>query len=218
MTADTVTVSKTIRQSQGLVIEEGDLFNELLDEASLKIAGSLEQRIQSGRVKDAEALPDRVSLTVTCGMTDLSIPDVEKQADGSYKIVANAYRLEPMSVTVEIDGLVVGSAPGTFQVKPGISKIRLSREGFKEWARTINVYDGQVLQVSLQMDEAGYARWRENISFLQGLKEDAKISDAEAEKIRGIAKMFEQSGYRIDYKIDSKKAPDVEINRSSLLP
>lgn len=217
LTADTIKVSKTIRQTDGLVIEEGDLLNDLLDEASQQIASSLEKRIKQGRIKDSVQLAERVDLTVHCGMTDLSIPDVKKQEDGSYQIVANAYKLEPMSVTVEIDGMVVGTAPGTFPVRPGISKIRLSREGFKEWARTINVYDGQVLNVSLQMDEAGYDRWRENISFLQNQKDGAVITEAQAELIRGKAKEFEQSGMRIDYRIDADKAPDVEIHEKSLI-
>lgn len=217
LTADTIKVSKTIRQTDGLVIEEGDLLNDLLDEASQQIASSLEKRIKQGRIKDSAQLAERVDLTVHCGMTDLSIPDVKKQEDGSYQIVANAYKLEPMSVTVEIDGMVVGTAPGTFPVRPGISKIRLSREGFKEWARTINVYDGQVLNVSLQMDEAGYDRWRENISFLQNQKDGAVITEAQAELIRGKAKEFEQSGMRIDYRIDADKAPDVEIHEKSLI-
>lgn len=217
LTADTIKVSKTIRQTDGLVIEEGDLLNDLLDEASQQIASSLEKRIKQGRIKDSAQLAERVDLTVHCGMTDLSIPDVKEQEDGSYQIVANAYKLEPMSVTVEIDGMVVGTAPGTFPVRLGISKIRLSREGFKEWARTINVYDGQVLNVSLQMDEAGYDRWRENISFLQNQKDGAVITEAQAELIRAKAKMFEQSGMRIDYRIDADKAPDVEINEKSLI-
>lgn len=217
VTSDTIKVSKTIRQSEGLVIEEGDLINELLDQASVEVASSLEKRIKQGRIKEVSELADRVQLTVNCGMTDLSIPDVKKQDDGSYKVIANAYKLEPMSVTVEIDGMVVGTAPGTFPVRPGISKIRLSREGFKEWARTINVYDGQVLNVSLQMSEAGYERWRDNATYLQSLKDGAIITEAEAELIRGKAKMFEQSGMRIDYRIDADKAPDVEIHEKSLI-
>lgn len=217
LTSDTIKVSKTLRQTEGLVIEEGDLLNELFDEASQQIALSLDKRIKMGRVKESAQLADRVSLSVHCGMTDLSIPDVKKQDDGSYIIVANAYKLEPMSVTVEVDGMVVGTAPGTFPVRPGVAKIRLSREGFKEWARTINIYDKQILNVSLQMDESGYARWRENITFLQNLKHGAIITEAEAEVIRGKAKMFEQSGYRIDYRIDADEAPDVEIHEKSLI-
>ena len=217
LTSDTIKVSKTIRQSEGLIIEEGDLLNELFDEASQQIALSLDKRIKMGRVKESGQLADLVSLTVYCGMTDLSIPEVNKQDDGTYKIVANAYKLEPMSVTVEVDGMVVGTAPGTFPVRPGVAKIRLSREGFKEWARTINIYDKQILRVSLQMDESGYARWRENITFLQNLKDDAIITEADAELIRGKAKMFEQSGYRIDYRIDADKAPNIEINEKSLI-
>jgi len=216
-TADTIKVSKTIRQTEGLVIDQGDLLRELFDEASQLIAVSLEKRIKEGRVKESAQLADRVELTVHCGMTDLSIPDVKKQDDGTYMIIANAYKLEPMSVTVEVDGMVVGTAPGTFPVRPGVAKIRLSREGFKEWARTINIYDGQVLSVSLQMDESGYARWRQNITFLQGLKQGAIITEAEAELIRGKAKEFEQSGYRRDYRVDADKFPDIEINEKSLI-
>lgn len=217
LTSDTIKVSKTIRQTDGLTIESGDLLNELLDEASQQIALSLDKRIKMGRVKESGQLADLVELTVHCGMTDLSIPDMKKQDDGTYMIVANAYKLKPMRVTVEIDGMVVGSAPGTFPVRPGVAKIRLSREGFKEWARTINIYDGQVLDVPLQMDASGYKRWRENISFLQNLKHGAIITEAEAELIRGKAKMFEQSGMRIDYKIDADEAPDVEIHEKSLI-
>ena len=217
LTSDTIKVSKTIRQTEGLTIDEGDLINELFDEASQLIAASLDKRIKMGRVKESAQLADRVELTVHCGMTDLSIPDVKKQDDGTYMIITNAYKLEPMSVTVEVDGMVVGTAPGTFPVRPGVAKIRLSREGFKEWARTINIYDGQVLSVSLQMDESGYARWRENISFLQNQKHGAIITEAQAELIRGKAKEFEQSGYRIDYRVDADKFPDVEINEKSLI-
>jgi len=50
-----------------------------------------------------------------------------------------------MDVTVELDGIAIGSAPGSFQGFPGLHKLRLSREGFDSWERTVNLYDGQNL-------------------------------------------------------------------------
>jgi hypothetical protein len=36
------------------------------------------------------------------------------------------------------------------------------------------------------------------------LREEEKLTDATVEKIRGFAKMLEQSGYKVDVKSDSK--------------
>ena len=63
--------------------------------------------------------------------------------------------VQPLDVTVELDGIAIGSAPGTFQAFPGLHKLRLSREGFKDWERTVNIYAGQKLRVALQMSDAG---------------------------------------------------------------
>ncbi len=62
----------------------------------------------------------------------------------------------------------------------------------------MNIYDGQTLRVALQMSAAGYARWADTTSFLARLDNNRKLTDAEAEKIRGLAKFFSQSHYRID--------------------
>jgi hypothetical protein len=56
--------------------------------------------------------------------------------------------VQAMDVTVELDGVALGSAPGIIPGRPGLHKIRLSREGFDPWERTINIYDGQNLRVA----------------------------------------------------------------------
>ena len=82
-------------------------------------------------------------------------------------------RVQAMDVTVELDGVAVGSAPGAFQGRPGLHKIRLSREGFDPGSAPINIYDGQNLRVALQMSDAGYARWADTTAFLAGLERTA---------------------------------------------
>jgi hypothetical protein len=113
---------------------------------------------------------------------------------------------------VELDGVALGSAPGTFQAPPGLHKIRLSREGFDVWERTINVYDGQQLRVALQMSPAGYGRWKDTTDFLATLDANRKLTDAEVQRIQGIAKFFSESHYRVDYNVDTKE--NVKIYKS----
>jgi hypothetical protein len=62
------------------------------------------------------------------------------------------------------------------------------------------------------MSEAGYARWKDNIAFLQNLEVNRKLTDAQVKAVEGFAKMLEQSGYRVDLREDAK----VQINGKSL--
>jgi hypothetical protein len=135
-------------------------------------------------------------------MADIVLPDVMQDPNGQYSIKPLAYTVSPLDVTVELNGLALGSAPGNFTGPAGISKLRLSRQGFKTQDLTVNLSPGFKLRVALQMDDSGYARWQQSIAFLQGLKTDAKITDADAERIRGIAQMFRQSGLRVDERSD----------------
>src|SRR5205085_11450984 len=123
---------------------------------------------------------------IECSMTDLAIPEVIKTDAGEYMIGANRYRIEVMSSTVALDGIVLGSTPGPFQAGPGLHKIRVSREGFKDWEQTINIRDGLRLNVAMQLSPEGYDRWRANVDFLQGMKDKAKFADADVKRIEGI--------------------------------
>jgi hypothetical protein len=104
--------------------------------------------------------------------------------------------------------VALGSAPGEFKAYPGLHKISLSREGFDTWSRTINVYDGQTLRVALQMSEAGYARWADTTAFLATLDANRKLTDAEVNKINGLAEFFKNS----HYKVDAKNLPNTSNN------
>lgn len=205
LVADTVKVSKTTRFTEGSHTEDSDMINELLDEASIKVAESLSKK----RIIPPPPKPDLVEITIACGMQDLaqlpvSIPDVRLTKDNTVVIGENKLEVQLLDVTVELNGTVIGSAPGTFKGPPGLSKIRLSREGFRDWERTINVMAGQKLKVALQMSDAGYARWKDNTAFLQKLKNGEKLTDATVKAIEGAALMLRQSGYKVDIKGDIK--------------
>jgi PEGA domain len=204
---DMVTASKTIRQTPDLQVDSSEVINELLDDAAGQLADALVHG--AGSLPTEVAKASMVNFSVACSMTDIkdqpiTVPNVQVTADKRVVKTNAPIEVQPLDVTVELDGIAIGSAPGMFQAFPGLHKLRLSREGFKDWERTVNVYAGQKLRVALQMSDEGFARWQENMAFLQLLQDDRKLTDAEAKKIEGIAKFWSESHYRVDTKENVK--------------
>ena len=84
-------------------------------------------------------------------------------------------------------------------------KLRLRRDGFKDFEGTITIYQGQTFNVALQMTDAGYQRWKDNTQFLNSIENNKKLTAAEAEKIRGEAQRLRQSGNMVNVKVDTKQ-------------
>lgn len=199
LAGDTFKVSRVTRAAGTDTVEDSDVLNGLLDDASVKVAESVGSR----QLKAVDASAKSVSLSVVCTMQDLAqlpvgLPELQQGKDGKWVVGTNKVSLQALDVTVEMDGVVAGSAPGAFKTVPGLHKLRLSREGFKTWERTINVVDGQKLIVALQMSEAGYQRWKDNTAFLESMEAGRKLTDAEVKRIEGEAQMLRQSGYKVD--------------------
>jgi len=182
------------------------VINGLLEDAADQLASSLAHSAAS--LPATVAKDKMVSFRVACTMTDSSQQPITVSMLGltaDNRVVTNApMAVQPFDVTVELDGLAIGSAPGTFQGYPGLHKLRLSREGFDAWERTVNLYDGQNLRVALQMSAEGTARWKENANFLATLDSNRKLTDAEAKRLEGLGKFFSESHYRVDTKENTK--------------
>jgi hypothetical protein len=197
------TSEKTIRQTPELQTDSSDVINELLDDAADQLASAIVQNAPSLPAEVAKAA--MVNFNVACTMTDprqqpILISALGITADNHVVLTNQPMAVQAMDVTVELDGVALGSAPGSFQGRPGLHKIRLSREGFDTWERTINIYEGQNLRVALQMSNAGYARWADTTAFLATLDANRKLTDAEVKRIEGIAEFFKNSHYRVDTK------------------
>ena len=200
LAADTVRVSKTVQQTGASSEELSGVLNGLLEEAAQKVAVSLKRQIDRGRLASTSAAQGTVTFTLTTELADVYIPDVRIGAENTISISDSKYKVSALAATVEIDGIAVGTAPGQIQAKAGLHKLRVVREGFKPWERTVNLSNGQKLNVALEMTEAGYARWQDATRFINDLKNGAKLTDAEVKVLEGQAKMFEQSGFKVDTK------------------
>jgi hypothetical protein len=202
----TVLAEKNFRDSGDLKIDSSDVINDLLDDAADQLAEAI--------VASTKALPTEVakagmvSFKVACTMADprqqpILVSAIGVSADNKI-VTGQPVPVQAMDVTVELDGVAIGSAPGEFKGRPGLHKLSLSREGFDTWSRTVNIYDGQKLSVALQMSQPGYERWKETTSFLAELDNTRKLTDAEVNKINGLAEFFKNSHYRVDTKENVK--------------
>lgn len=214
LTGDTVSVSRTIRFTGNASTVSTDLLNALLEEASVKLSDAFAAR--KAAIKDAvAAIPGKVNVSFAAVMTDsagspVTVPDLRVGEGGALIKGTNALPVELIDVTVEVNGLTVGSAPGAFPVSPGINKVRLTREGFKTLERTFNFVEGQKFRVAMQMSDEGYRRWKDNTNFLQKLREREKLTDADVDLIKSYAQMLRQSGYKVDInqKVEGKSLYD----------
>lgn len=175
---DIVTVSEKVATLQNLETQSTDLVNKLLDAGAIQIAENIADKVQSIRTVKVK-----------------SVPTVE------FTIEANVE-----AATVELDGLVIGSTPlSRYKAPPGSHHIRVTKEYFTPWERWVNIYQGQVLRVTLELSEEGARRYKDIETYkqmmaqqkqdmeLQKLREEAEISiakeqsAAEAEAKRLIA-------------------------------
>jgi hypothetical protein len=202
----------TTRDTASVQTDSTDTLNSLLDDAADQLATAV---TVSGASLPAEvAKAGLVNFHVACTMTDprqqpILVSSISLSTDN--QVMTNApVAIQALDVTVELDGVALGSAPGDFKAQPGLHKIRLSREGFDDWARTVNIYDGQTLRVALQMSAAGYAKWKDTTGFLATLDTNRKLTDAEVKRVEGVAEFFKNSHYRID----ASNAPNVNVYRS----
>lgn len=210
LAADTVKATRTVQQTTTANEDNSDVVNDLLEEAARKVALSLKGRITRGQIAPPSAAAALVNVAIRTEAADLVIPDVRIGPENTVTISESKFKVVPLAASVEIDGIAVGTAPGVFQVRPGLSKIRVTREGFAPWIRTINATNELKLTATLVMSADGYARWQDATAFLNDLKNDAKLTDAEVKALEGKAKMLEQSGF----KVDAKEAPHIENHRS----
>ncbi len=127
---DVIAVSEKIAQNAFVQTAADDLLNGLLDRGATELAA----RVADRRAKIAAAAPAE---PVLAGVT------VTASAPGA---------------AVEVDGVVIGTAPGTFRIRPGVHEVRVTKEGYATWEKSVAFADGMELNVPLELSAAGLAR------------------------------------------------------------
>lgn len=175
---DVVRADERIPQTKNLEIVSSDVINSLLDTAAGEIAANIGGRtdqIRAARVEAVKAVPFSVAVS---------------GAD---------------SALIELDGAVIGSAgtaPVQFLAPSGIHMLRVSQEWFTSWARPVNIIAGQKLNITLQLSDAGIARFKNLEGFKEEMMAAREKSEADAYAKRLLAegekKRLEESYEKID--------------------
>lgn len=151
---DTIAVNEKVAQTANLQVQAGDQVNSLLDRGAAELAG----RVRSSLAKIEAAKPAAPALALVT---------VASTAEGA---------------TVEVDGVAVGTAPGAFQLRPGVHRMRVAKEGYATWEKSVNVVDGQTLNIAMELSAEGLARQgeREAQARIDDIAREQSAADAQA--------------------------------------
>jgi hypothetical protein len=204
-------VTEQVRGTPNLQ-QKVDLIDPLIRQAAINLTDIMKRQCEASALPEPARL-DGAAFTVTATMRDVAVPDITlDRASGRFVVGANPLTLSPTAVQVSLDGVTVGSTPGSFRTTmAGLHKMQLRAPGFKPWEGTVNITDGFNLSVAMQLDDEAFARWRETTRMLQELKQGQQLTDAQVDLIRGMAQFFANSNYSVNWKVDTKEAPPIVV-------
>jgi len=148
---DMVTVNARESGNKYLSISSNDTLNKLLDLASIEIAQNVESNVERIRASKPVA---PIGALVT----------VKSNIEGS---------------VVALDGAVLGEAPGEFSLAPGLHQMRITKDFCIPWERTVNLFDGQVLNISLELSDEGVKRFKTLETFQLKMAKEKQAMDLE---------------------------------------
>ena len=157
-----------------------DYYQMLFDQWATDVTKAVAAKAPRWR-KPAAAVAARVPFTVTTTI-DEAIAELESQTKGAQGEQLQELRRVVGGATIELDGAVIGSAPGSFRATPGLHQLRVTREWMKPYTATVSVYEGLALKIALEMSDEGVAKW----GSVEALRADLAQRYAVAARERGV--------------------------------
>lgn len=130
------------------------------------------------------------SFTVRTTLDDVFTP-LATTVDAS-KPVQDELRVVAGGITVEVDGAAVGSSGGTFRARPGLHQLRVSRQWMTPWVGTVNISDGAVFNVALELSAEGFEHYKNK----EALRAEVALAYAEAAFRRGCRINFDSAAWK----------------------
>ena len=131
-------------------------------------------------------VPFSVTTTIDAMIAPLAATvDATKPVKEELRVVAGG-------VTVEVDGATVGSSGGTFQARPGLHQLRVTRQWMTPWTGTVNIQSGAVFNVALEMSDEGFRHYKNK----EALRAELALAYAEAAFRRGCRINFDTENWQ----------------------
>jgi hypothetical protein len=165
-------------------------YQMLFDQWASDMTTAVAQKASRWRVPAAAAdtmVEFHVSTTI-----DKTVAELESQTRGAKGEQLQELRRIVGGVTVELDGAVIGSAPGTFHVTPGLHQLRVARAWMKPYTATIMIAEGTSIEVALELSDEGVRKW----GSIEAMRADLAKRYADAARERGVRINIDTAGWR----------------------
>ena len=162
------------------------LFDQWATDITTAIAGKASRWRMPSSAKEA-MVSFYVSTTI-----DKTVAELESQTKGAEGEQLQELRRIVGGAAVELDGAVIGSAPGTFKATPGLHQLKVSRAWMKPYMATILIAEGTSVEVALELSDEGIRKW----GGVEALRADLARRYAEAARERGVRINFDTSKWR----------------------
>ena len=123
---------------------------------------------------------------------DRTISELESQTKGASGEQLQELRKVVGGASVELDGVVIGSAPGEFATTKGLHKLRVTRPWMDPYEATVSIQDGTSLDLALEMSDEGVRKW----GTVEALRADLARRYAAAAAERNVKVNIDTSGWR----------------------
>jgi hypothetical protein len=131
-----------------------------------------------------------------------SLAKIEKAKPVEQALASVMVDTTALGSSVEVDGVAVGSAPGTFQLRPGVHRMRVAKEGYATWEKSVNVFNGQTLNIVMELSAVGLARKGEleEQARIDAIAREQSAADAQATTAvaGGVAQQASNSYIRLE--------------------
>lgn len=199
-------------------------------ETAEEAVAELSEKIASGEVKPVPADAAYGAVEVSCVVEAPAFPLVEEKPDGTFAISDVPARVAVPGVSLKIGGLDYtlspNGAPTTLKLPLGRAlRVSVSHRDLVPETRTVKLAAGDGLTFALSLTDAAKARWLADLAAMNAVVSAAKdaavargaagtLTAAEAEKLRGIAKFWENSGMKITRSTTRKFSAETKIAES----
>jgi hypothetical protein len=194
------------------------------DEQSSALADSLAIKAGEAIASALGKAPSRnindIAVPVAIVADELSFPGLVIGKDNVLRRSAENLQVKLTGFTLIVDGITIGTVSGDepLYLPEGLHMVAFQRNGFEPWSQRVRVTKNLKLNPVIRPDEAGLARWRSQIGFIQGLTMGSKLDDAQVARLKADAQRLTQSGFKVDLKVDNKQESksDVKVNAKEL--
>ena len=164
-------------------------YQMLIDQWAEEATRTLAVKSLTWRPPTASAalVPFVVSTTI-----DIVTEKLESQTKGVKGEQLQELRKVVGGASVELDGVLVGTAPCEIRTTPGLHKLRVTREWMKPYEANVSVVAGQRVEIALEMTSEGVAKW----GTVEALRSAVAKGYADAAMTRGIKVNVDTANWR----------------------